>query len=306
MGVISTGLTEIGVRAAFFAGFDGASDHYKQLCTRIPSTTAEEKYRFLGNVPRMREWGPGRQLQGLMSESYDVASLRYEVSLEVDADEVADDQTGQSMTRIRELGQVAGSHKDYQIAQLLINGNAAGFVGYDGVPFFSASHVSDQSGTQDNTIAPTATDPDDPTVAEFKKALTQAIQRLMSFKNDKGNSMRSTPDGLSLIVPGSMFFTALEVVGATMISSSDNVLKNSAAVVPLPEIDDANVFYLLKTNVELRPLIFQDREAIRLDQVGAGSELHFSKNKFWYGATARYRITYGRWQYAIRAEFEAA
>jgi len=76
---------------------------------------------------------------------------------------------------VGELAQRAATHKDYLIAQLLVNGESAGYESYDGVPFFSTLHASGASGSQDNKLTATAADLDDPTETEFKTALKQAM-----------------------------------------------------------------------------------------------------------------------------------
>jgi len=81
----------------------------------------------------------------LGNESYSIENLKYESTLEVDRDEVADDQTGQIRIRIAELAERAASHKDFLLSQLLINGETAGFNSYDGVSFFNDAHVSGSS-----------------------------------------------------------------------------------------------------------------------------------------------------------------
>jgi len=162
MAVINTGLLTKGLRSEFFDRLGKVVTVYQDLSTRIVSTSDSETYRWLGTVPRMREWGTGRLARGLRSESYSVENLKYEATIEVDRDEIADDQTGQIRIRIGELAQRAATHKDYLLTQLLINGDSAGFNGYDGVPFFSHSHVSGQSGTQDNDLSFDVSVPNDP------------------------------------------------------------------------------------------------------------------------------------------------
>jgi hypothetical protein len=45
MSVVSTGLTEAGVRAEFMQRYDAAVTYYQDLATRIVSTKPSEKYR---------------------------------------------------------------------------------------------------------------------------------------------------------------------------------------------------------------------------------------------------------------------
>jgi len=303
MAVINTGLLTKGLRSEFFNRFENTPVHFTELATRIPSTSDSETYRWLGTVPRMREWGTGRLAKGLRSESYSVENLKYEATLEVDRDEIADDQTGQIRVRIGELAQRAATHKDYLIAQLLNNGAAAGFVSYDGVPFFDDAHVSGASGNQDNDLTFDAAAVDNPTVEEFKNALKQGIAAMMSFNDDQGEPAAIGATGLVCVVPPTMFFTALESINATVVNNTTNVLQGAARVVSMPWLSDASAWYLLKTDGVVRPFIFQDREPVEFTALTESSEEGFKREKFLYGVRARYRLAYGYWQFAVRTDF---
>jgi len=197
MAVINTGLLTKGLRSEFFARFDATPKHYQELATRIVSHSDSETYRWLGTVPRMRQWGTGRLAKGLRSESYSLENLKYEATIEVDRDEIADDQTGQIRVRVAELAQRAATHKDYLVAELLINGESSGYNSYDGVPFLSDSHSSGASGSQDNKLEYGVSDADNATVAEFKAALKQAIAAMLAFKDDQGEPMLVSATGLT-------------------------------------------------------------------------------------------------------------
>lgn len=303
MAVVDTGLLTRGLRSEFFDRFRATPTHYQDLATRIVSTGDSETYRWLGTVPRMREWGTGRLAKGLRTESYSVENLKYEATLEIDRDEVADDQTGQIRPRIGELAQRAATHKDYLIAQLLAGGAAVGCNSYDGVSFFSNAHVSGSSGTQNNTLALDVADAGSPSVDDFKEAIKAGIARMLTFKDDQGEPMVLQVSGLSCVVPPTMYFTALEAVSATLIGSTSNVLHGVARVISLPWLSDAATWYLLKTDGVVRPLIFQDREPVEFGALAEASDEAFRREKFLYGVRARYRMTYGYWQYAVQVQF---
>ena len=241
--------------------------------------------------------------RGLHGESYSVENLKYESTIEVDRDEIADDKTGQIRIRIGELAERAATHKDYLIAQLLINGETAGFNSYDGVSFFNDSHVSGDSGSQDNKLTSTASDPDDPTTAEFKTALKGAIATLMGFLDSNGDPMSLSATGLVCVVPTTLYLTALEAVSASVIASTSNVLDGAARIIALPWLSDQSKWYLLKADAVIRPFIFQDREPIEFTALTEESDEGFRREKFLYGVRARYRMTYGYWQYAVRTDF---
>jgi phage major head subunit gpT-like protein len=304
MAVINTGLLARGLRSEFFDRFTGTPTHYGELSTRVASSSDVETYRWLGTVPKMREWGTGRLARGLRAESYSVENLKYEATIEVDRDEIADDQTGQIRIRIGELAQRAATHKDYLIAQLLINGATVGFAGYDGVPFFSASHLSGNSGTQSNDLSfPAAAASNEPTTEEFKNSLRQAIGQMLTFKDDQGEPLPLNMSGLACVVPPTMLFTAMEAVNASVINQTSNVLQGAARVVALPWLASPTTWYLLKTDGVVRPLIFQDREPIEFGSLTENSEEGFKREKLLFGVRARYRMTYGYWQFAVRTLF---
>ena len=103
MAIINTGLLTKGLRSEFFSRFDAATTYFQDLSTRIQSNSDTETYKWLGSVPNMREWGTGRVAKGLRTESYSVENLKYEATIEVDRDEIADDKTGQIRIRIGKL-----------------------------------------------------------------------------------------------------------------------------------------------------------------------------------------------------------
>jgi len=303
MAVINTGLLTKGLKSEFFDRFDKTATYYQELSTRICSTTNAETYKWLGTVPQMREWGTGRLAKGLRTESYSVENLKYEATVEVDRDEIADDQTGQIRIRVGELAQRAATHKDYMMAQLLINGATAGYNSYDGVTFFNDAHVSGDSGSQDNDLTYNASDADNPTTDEFKGAVKQAIGQMLTFKDDQGEPMPLNVSGLACVVPPTMVFTALEAINATLISQTSNVLQGAARVVALPWLSGTDTWYLLKNDGVVRPFIFQDREPVEFGALTENSEDGFKREKLLFGVRARYRMTYGYWQFAVRTVF---
>jgi phage major head subunit gpT-like protein len=300
MAIINTGLLTKGLRSEFFQRFDGTTTYFQDLATRIQSNSDSETYKWLGSVPRMREWGTGRVARGIRTESYSVENLKYEATVEVDRDEISDDRTGQIRVRVGELAERAATHKDFLISQLLINGESAGFNSYDGVPFFSDTHVSGASGAQDNKIESDAADPDSPTTDEFKTALKNAIAALLAFKDDQGDPMSISATGLTCVVPTNLYLPALEAVSATLVNSTSNVLQGAARIIAFPWLSDQSKWYLLKTDGVIRPFIFQDREPVEFTALAEDSDEGFRREKFLYGVRARYRLTFGYWQYAVR------
>ncbi|MBN2560660.1 MAG: Mu-like prophage major head subunit gpT family protein [Phycisphaerae bacterium] len=306
MAIVNTGLLTKGLRSEFFNRLEATPTYYQDLATRIVSNSDQEQYRWLGTVPQVREWGSGRLAQGLRTESYSVENLKYEATIEVDRDEISDDQTGQIRLRVAELAQRAATHKDYLIAQLLINGETAGNNSYDGVPFFSDSHESGESGTQDNLLTASAQSANSPTVDEFKAALEAAIGEMLRFKDDQGEPVFISASGLGVVVPPTMLFPATEAINSTVIDSRTNALQGIARVIAFPWLTDLSKWYLLKTDGVVRPFIFQDREPVEFNALTEESDEGFRREKFLFGVRARYCMAYGYWQYAVRTDFTVA
>lgn len=303
MAVVNTGLAEPGLRSEFFKRFAETQSVYDALATRIGSNKDKETFKFLGSIPVMRAWGTGRKSVGLRTESYDVVNEKYESTIEVDRSELEDDQTEQIRLRIGEMASRAALHKDYLIAQLIINGDQSGYNSYDGVPFFDDAHVSGSSGSQDNKLTSSASAPSAPTVAEFKTAVAGAIAAMLAFKDDVGQPMSMGASGLVAVVPPSMYVTALEALSATLIGSTSNVLQGAARVLAFPWLSTATKWYLLKTDGHIRPFVFIDRTPVEFKAMEQDSESGFMRDKFLYGVRARYAMTYGYWQYAVQTTF---
>lgn len=303
MAIIDTGLNVAGLRSEFFQRYDATQTHFGELATRIPSTKDRESYKWLGSIPRMREWGTGRLARGVRTESYDLVNQKYESTLEIDRDEIDDDQTGQIRIRVNELALRAATHKDFLISQLLINGATAGFLAYDGQTFFADAHVSGASGNQDNKLGATAVAPTDPTVAEFKTALRAAISAMLAFKDDVGDPSALSATGLACVVPPSMYLNALEAVSATIISNTSNVLQGAARIIAFPWLTLATTWYLLKTDAVVRPFVFQDRSPVEFTALENQSDEGFRREKYLYGVRARYAMTYGEWRNAVSTVF---
>lgn len=239
MAIVGTGLSTAGIRAEFFQRLAEVQKqtHWEGLTTRLQARTKKEQYRFLGQVPPMREWKTGRLARGVFSESYDVEDLKYESTLEVDREELEDDQFGQIRLRISEMADRAATHKDSLVAALLENGATAGFNSYDGLSFFNDAHVSGKSGSQDNDITTSIVDKDNPTAAEFRSALRDAITTLLGFKDDQGEPMSFGATGLVCVVPPSMLITVSEAINATLVDQgSTNILSGAARIIALPHL----------------------------------------------------------------------
>ena len=153
------------------------------------------------------------------------------------------------------------------------------------------------------TASDTNSAPSVPTTDEFKKSLRDAVAAMLAFKDDVGDPMSMSATGLVCVVPPTMLFQASEAINASVIGSTSNVLQGIARVIAFPWLTLATQWFLLKTDAVIRPFIFQDREAVEFSALEENSSEGFLREKFLYGVRARYRLTYGMWQYAVSNVF---
>ncbi|CAN7437091.1 Mu-like prophage major head subunit gpT family protein [Acidovorax sp. LjRoot118] len=132
--------------AAFQLGLGGAQPMWGQIATLVPSTTAEQKYAWLGKFTKFREWIGERQYQNLAQHDYAVKNKTWENTVTVTRDEIEDDHYGIYKPVIQQLGQDAAEHPDELVFSLL----KAAFTTpcYDGQYFFDTDHPVGPPGKQ--------------------------------------------------------------------------------------------------------------------------------------------------------------
>jgi len=111
---------------------------WPEFATRVPSTTKENVYAWLGAFPFMKEWLGDRKIQNLKLHNYSLINKAYEDTVEVDRDDIEDDQIGVYKPVIQEFGRIARVHPDYLFSLLLASGFSA--TCYDGQYFFDTDH----------------------------------------------------------------------------------------------------------------------------------------------------------------------
>ncbi len=127
-----------GFQLLFGAAFTAAESQYGRIAMRVPSSTAEEKYGWLGKMPRFREWVGDRVFNSLRTSDYTIKNKKWESSIEVDRTDIDDDRLGIYSPLMQALGQDSATHPDELVFALL----AAGFATtcYDGQYFFDTDH----------------------------------------------------------------------------------------------------------------------------------------------------------------------
>lgn len=135
----------VGFKTSFQGGLGMASTMHTRISTMVPSSTKEQKYGWLGKMPRVREWIGPRAIQNLEQHDYAIKEKPWELTLGVDRDDIETDNLGVYSPLFTEMGQSTGAHWDELVFGLL----KAGFSTecYDGQYFFDTDHpVLDEDG----------------------------------------------------------------------------------------------------------------------------------------------------------------
>ncbi len=276
------------VRATFMSTYEGTEGTWhEQICSKVPSGSLSNTYPFVIDPGAVREWSSGeRVIQSLQLGSYQIFNTRYEKTVAINRDQLADDQTGALMLRVREVGRKFRQHPDEVIAAIIANNPT----GLDGVALFHATHQRNPAAPDGNTFANLF----------GSKALTK--DNLMAIR--AAMRTRKGPDGLVLrtnprllIVPPSLEYTAMQLTKAAFIpstagtASEENVVKGMFDVLVIDQLEaqSATTWYLADVSTEDKPFIMQERDPLELvTQFSPSDPAVFSRNEFVWGATIRY------------------
>lgn len=136
----------VGFNAAMKRGLAGtAALSSAKVCMTVPSSTKEQRYGWLGKMPKVREWIGPRVVQNISEADYSIREKAFELTIGVDRDDIETDNLGQYSTLFEGIGEAAATDPEQMIWDLL----KAGFTTncYDGQFFFDTDHpVLDANG----------------------------------------------------------------------------------------------------------------------------------------------------------------
>lgn len=283
----------------------------------VTSNQKVEQYKWLGMAPAVREWIGGRQPQGLRADAYSLENLKFEATLDIEVDDLNRDPSGQAMLRVQEMADRVNEHWEVLGSAALALGESA--LCYDGLPFFSASHIEGESGVQTNLL--TASDVTQlnvtmaaaPTPAEMAAAILGCIGYQYGYLDDKGQPLNGQAKNFLVMVPVPLFVPALAAISAPMVATAggaaaDNLLVKAmqagglqVGVVVNPRLSWTVNFAILRTDARAKPLIRQEEYGVKVSAKAEGSEYEHDTDRHQYGIKASRNVGYGYWQYALKA-----
>lgn len=147
--VNNANLRTLGVafNAAFMQGLGMAVPQWSAIATEVMSTTSQNEYGWLGQVPGMRKWLGDRVVNRAAGHKYAIVNDDFELTVAVKKNHIEDDNIGIYTPLFNEMGRSTSAHADEEIFGLLKNGFTAEC--YDGQAFFDTDHpVLDAEGKE--------------------------------------------------------------------------------------------------------------------------------------------------------------
>lgn len=283
----------VGFNTLFNKAFAESAPQYTQVATVCPSTTSEETYAWLGDIPGMKEWVGEREVQNLSASDYTIKNKSFESTVSIPRDAIEDDRIALYNPSIQMLGQAAALHPDELVFGLLKNGFSEKC--YDGKAFFAEDHPVGKKKVSNKGTAKLSLE-----------AYTAARAAVMSVTNSKDRPLKLVPN--LLVVPPALEGLARSITMGEFINGTTNTMKGTAQVLVVPDLAGADTaWYLLCTTRPIKPLIFQERKKPKF--VAKTSEqddnVFFEKN-YIYGVDSRDNAGFGFWQMAYGSDGTAA
>lgn len=276
---------QLSFSAIYRSAWDSTPEWGSDLATTVPSSTRSNTYGWMARLPSLRKWFGPRLIQNLSAHKYTIENEPYELTVGVDRDDIEDDNLGVYNPIIADMGRSARKWPDQLLKQILQAGTTG--LGFDGVPFFSASHPLNPAGVQSNNFTSTAL-----TGPNF--ALVRAA--MSAYTGEDGEPLGVQP--ALLVVPPALEDTANTIVTAEFgASGATNVQRGQAKVKVIPELaNQATTWYVADVSKPIKGLIHQLRKApILVHKTAPADDNVFWQRQFVWGVDARGAAGYGPW-----------
>jgi phage major head subunit gpT-like protein len=273
------------------------------------SNQPSETYKWLGQVPMMRQWVGGREPQGLRDAGVTIPNLEFEATLEFLMRDMKRDKSDQTLTRVRELADRTNAHWAKLLSTLMIAAESA--VCYDGQYFFDTDHSEGDSGTQSNALSITISglpcnqhgSTTAPSPEEMELSILKTIQAILGFKDDQGEPMNEGASEFMVMVPVPFFAAAAAAItNPVLTAGKTNTLVSlnefSIGLAVNPRLTWTTKFATFRADGNVKAFIRQEEEGVVFKALAEDSEYAFQNNRYLYGVNASRNVGYGFWQHA--------
>jgi phage major head subunit gpT-like protein len=288
----------------FFAeGYTDDNDVWgPKLATFVNSVTLTDLYGWLERTMKLRKWVGPRVVRNIATALYALKNDKYEGTYSIDANKLSDSKTYDlENLMMKDLGRAA-KRWPQQLIKTALQAGTTGLC-YDGQAFFSTTHPLNPAGNQSNLFASGA--------ALSRANLDTVYTAATSLTDPTGEPIGEKYD--TLIVPPALGGTARVLVnsetisdftGASNVAPIANPWRGRFTVLELQELaNQPTVWYLAALGGEIKPLIFQMRQAPDniVSLTNPTDPNVFFNDEFFWGVKGRGAAGYGPWWKMIKA-----
>ena len=294
-----------GLSKSYEEGYGMPEPWADKVAMFVPSDTELETYGWMDRIPAMRQWVGSRTVQNAPLRSRSVTNLDWELTEAIPRNKFLDDKLGLYSNIAKNMGYQARKLHDQQLAALIMAGITT--TGFDGVNFFSASHLTDidnaASAAQSNLLTDTLTP------SNFSKAKA----KMRSWNGRDGKPLGSR--GSLLVVPPSLEEAAVNLTqgdqiapalfgGQTQVGGQTNTLKGSAKVLVIDELEaEPTAWYLFDDSGLIKPFVVQERQAPNFVYLNNPTDPNVFWNKnYIFGVDSRSAYDVTLWFKALRSK----
>lgn len=266
----------------------------------------------VGAIPDLRVWKNQRMAHTLRDIDLVLRNVKYELTLQVDVDDLELDLSGQIDRAIKQMMVRYENHWAKLLLTLIQNGHTMN--GYDNVPFFSTSHTEGGQATGSNDI--TSTGGAAVTAPNLERGLWDSVAAFNAILDDAGEPAHLDPKEFVLMYPATApymqgFAGALNakdlLEGGQSRTNTLVVSSNGYNFLPTPIppswLPWTDMFALFVGDG--MSLIRGERVKLKLSTKAEGSEFEMDNDAHQHGLKTVRGATYGNWQSAVRCQLAA-
>lgn len=291
-----------GLNTSYLEAYNSQRDTvFSQVCTPVTSTKKKLLLAIADMLPQLREWTGERKFHNAAEHSVELTNPHYELSMEVDADDVDDDEYAGYLLQSAGLGERAAVHPDVLLANLAQN--AHNIIGFDGQNFYDTDHpidVKNNVGAQSNYEA-------------SGRALTAA-----NFELVRANmaSWKAGPDGeligavpTHIMVPTQLLGTAKRIFesenvpNAAGTATETNVNRGAVKIIHNERLNSQpTAWHALDLRGVIKPFAHVKRKPAKFVMLNRPDDQGmFLNNKIQFGVDGRWGVGCGVWFRAYKA-----
>ena len=243
----------------FQKGIQDAPKVFTNLYESVSSGSKENVYAWLNRLPGMRLWknNTGRVHRNVESDDFSVPNKRYEDTIDIPVDDLADEQAPVYSKAAQMMGRSCATIVDELMAKALNEGFTI-TESYDGVTMFSAAHVAGITSYSNLGTGQL-------TETNFKTAVTALGNLRLQADVESTPIPVNAGMKLLLVVPEVLRFTAVDILERQLIGGGNsNPLYKYAEILPTSYLTSNTAWFLFNMNGGIKPFFLQEREKFKM------------------------------------------